>query len=85
MRLQSAILRSGGTADAATIAALSVQVFLDTYATHGVRPDLAREAFRAYSEQSFVARLSASGRRFVLAECEMALSRTGVLFPERIR
>ena len=73
MRLQPTILRSGERDDAVAIAALSVQVFLDTYATDGVRQDLAREAFREYSEQAFVARLSASSRRFVLAERQMAL------------
>ncbi|MFC5498582.1 GNAT family N-acetyltransferase [Caenimonas terrae] len=66
-------LRLGRRSDALTVAALSVQVFLDTYATAGVRPDLAREAFREYSEQAFVERLSMSGCRFVLAEAQDAL------------
>ena len=35
--------------DAVCIAALATQVFLDTYATDGLRPDLAREAFAVYS------------------------------------
>lgn len=60
-------LRRGEPADAATIAALALQVFLDTYATEGVRPDLAREAFRAYSEQAFLPRLRDPDRSFVLA------------------
>lgn len=73
MRMQSVSLRPGTRNDAVTVAALSVQVFLDTYATDGVRPDLAREALREYSEQAFLARLSTSSRRFVLAEDQKAL------------
>ncbi|HVE53812.1 MAG TPA: GNAT family N-acetyltransferase [Ramlibacter sp.] len=66
-------LRPGRPGDAVTVAALAVQVFLDTYATEGVRPDLAREAFRGYSESAFLQRLSAPGRSFVLAETDAAL------------
>ena len=61
-------LRPGAPHDALPIAALAVQVFLDTYATDGVRPDLAREAFREYSPDAFDARLAHPHRRFVLAE-----------------
>ena len=73
MHTQSISLRPGTRDDAVTVAALSLQVFLDTYATDGIRPDLAREAFREYSEQEFLARLSTSSRRFVLAEKQKAL------------
>lgn len=61
-------LRPGAPDDATTIAALAVQVFLDTYATEGIRPDLAREAFTEYSAAAFAARLSEPARRFILAE-----------------
>jgi ribosomal protein S18 acetylase RimI-like enzyme len=54
--------------DSVTIAALSVQVFLDTYATEGIRPDLAREAFSRYSAEAFVARLAEPDRRFLVSE-----------------
>ncbi len=50
-----------------------MQVFLDTYATEGVRPDLEREAFREYSEQAFLARLSDPNCTFVLASAQSAL------------
>lgn len=50
-----------------TVAALATQVFLDTYATGGVRPDLAREAFCEYSEQAFSRRFAETGRQFVIA------------------
>ena len=51
-----------------SISALAIQVFLDTYATEGVRPDLAREALREYAAEAFDARLREPQRRFLLAE-----------------
>ena len=66
-------LRTGTTADAPTIAALAIQVFLDTYATAGVPPDLAREALRDYGVDAFVPRLREPQRRFLLAERGNAL------------
>ena len=60
-------LRAGCLADAVAIAALATQVFLDTYATGGVRPDVAREAFREYSKQAFKVRLEESQRKFIIA------------------
>lgn len=60
-------LRLGTPADALSIAALATQVFLDTYAPEGVRPDLAREAFEVCSPAAFSQRLVAAGRRFILA------------------
>ncbi|HMN45405.1 MAG TPA: GNAT family N-acetyltransferase [Povalibacter sp.] len=61
-------VRVGSVADAEAIAALAIQVFLDTYATEGVRPDLAREAFAEYGHTAFVQRLSQEERIFYLAE-----------------
>jgi diamine N-acetyltransferase len=37
------VLRVAGPADAPRIGVLATQVFLDTYATDGIRPSLARE------------------------------------------
>lgn len=54
-------------ADTEAIAALAMQVFLDTYATDGVLPDLAREALSEYSREMFEQRLHEPGRTFVLA------------------
>jgi diamine N-acetyltransferase len=54
--------------DAVTVAALAVQVFLDTYATEGVRPDLAIEAFETYGVEAFAKRLAEPPRAFILAE-----------------
>ncbi len=66
-------VRSATPGDAATIAALATQVFLDTYATEGVRPDLAHEAFTEYGVDAFASRLREPGRRFLLAEHATAL------------
>ena len=59
--------RIGAAADAVSIAALATQVFLDTYASEGVRPDLAREAFHIYSPEAFAGRLAEPDRVFLLA------------------
>lgn len=60
-------------ADAEPISALAIQVFLDTYATEGVRPDLAREALSEYSREQFEQRLQDPGRTFVLATLGLGL------------
>ncbi|KQV53259.1 hypothetical protein ASC95_10910 [Pelomonas sp. Root1217] len=69
----SITLRAGTPDDATTISALAIQVFLDTYATEGVRPDLAREALREYATEAFDLRLREPQRRFVLAERDTGL------------
>lgn len=61
-------LRPGTPQDDTTIAALAIQVYLDTYAIEGIRPDIAREALRDHSPQAYLARLHRAGSRFVLAE-----------------
>jgi len=66
-------LRLASPSDATTISALSVQVFLDTYATEGVRPDLAIEAFETYSAEAFTKHLAEPERAFILAERETGL------------
>jgi diamine N-acetyltransferase len=61
-------IRVGSVADVETISALAIQVFLDTYATEGVRPDLANEAFAEYGREVFEQRLRQGSRVFYLAE-----------------
>ncbi len=61
-------LRRGVPTDAICIGLLSMQVFLDTYATEGVRPGLAREALSEYSPAQFEQRLRDENRSFILAE-----------------
>jgi diamine N-acetyltransferase len=48
-------------------------VFLDTYATDGVRPDLALEAFEVYSLEQFTKRLDHPQTRFILATKDSGL------------
>jgi GNAT superfamily N-acetyltransferase len=66
-------LRTAAPDDASLIAALAIQVFLDTYASDGIRPDLAREALRDYGVEAFLPRLREPQRRFLLAERAGAL------------
>jgi GNAT superfamily N-acetyltransferase len=66
-------LREAAPADALCIGVLAMQVFLDTYATEGVRPDLAREALAQYSPASFEARIGDPAQSFMLAERSGAL------------
>lgn len=55
-------------ADSLCIGVLATQVFLDTYAADGVRPDLAREVLANYSPSVFEARIRDSSNHFLLAE-----------------
>jgi ribosomal protein S18 acetylase RimI-like enzyme len=71
--VKSLQLRLGESADAITIAAVATHVFLDTYATDGVRPDLAREVFELCSPQAFAAALAQPERRFVVATTDAGL------------
>lgn len=61
-------MRPATPADAPTLSALAIQVFLHTYAPDGVRADLAREAFTVCGEDAFAARLREPHRRILLAE-----------------
>lgn len=54
--------------DALCIGVLAMQVFLDTYATHGIRPDLARAALGVYGVEAFAQRLRDPGAHIVVAE-----------------
>lgn len=60
-------LRGATISDAPAIAALAIQVFLDTYATDRIRPDLAREALDDYGHTAFAQRLAEPGRHVLLA------------------
>ena len=62
--------RSGTPQDALCLGVLATQVFLDTYATNGIRPDLAREALAVYSQKTFAARLADSDICFILAKVQ---------------
>jgi ribosomal protein S18 acetylase RimI-like enzyme len=64
------LLRDARPEDALVIGVLATQVFLDTYATAGVRPALAREVLAHFSTEAINALLAQPQTRFVLAERE---------------
>jgi diamine N-acetyltransferase len=68
MKSAGVTYRAGGADDALCVGVLAMQVFLDTYATGGIRPDLAREALAGYSPEAFAPRLADGDTSFVLAE-----------------
>ena len=51
-------LRPAESGDPLCLSVLATQVFLDTYATEGIRPAIAREALVAYSQEVFASALS---------------------------
>jgi GNAT superfamily N-acetyltransferase len=61
-------LRPATADDALCLGVLGTQVFLDTYATRGIRPTLAREVLAAFSPGSCAALLRGSGSRVCVAE-----------------
>ena len=61
-------LRRANAADAVCLSALATQVFLETYATSGIRPTLAREAESQFSASAFIQRLAKREGRTILAE-----------------
>ena len=61
-------VRLAAARDAQCLSALATQVFLDTYATSGITPALAREAGAQFSVSAFTERLRSSRDRTLLAE-----------------
>ena len=61
-------LRAAEAADAECLSALARQVFLDTYATSGIRLALAREAEAHFSVEAMRQRLADASRHTTLAE-----------------
>lgn len=64
----SITLRAARPDDALCLSVLAMQVFLDTYATEGIRPALAREVLASYSAEVFAAALAAPQARLTVAE-----------------
>jgi GNAT superfamily N-acetyltransferase len=60
--------RAAVDSDALCIGVLATQVFLDTYATDGIRPSIAREVLGHFSPVAVSGLLSAPGTRFIVAE-----------------
>lgn len=61
--------RPATPSDARCLSALSTQVFLDTYATHGINADIAGEVTTLHSERALAARLAAPAVQLRVAEC----------------
>lgn len=61
-------LRPATAADALCIGVLGMQVFLETYAPDGIRPDLAREVLQMLSPETTAAALARDDQRFIVAE-----------------
>ena len=61
-------IRTAELDDALCLSVLATQVFLDTYATDGIRPSLAREVLSSYSLARFAVALSNPSTRIVIAE-----------------
>lgn len=66
--LGSIELRQAVPEDSLCLSVLAMQVFLDTYATEGIRPALAREALSSYSQATFNEATADSRARIVVAE-----------------
>lgn len=60
--------RVAATSDALCIGALATQVFLDTYATGGIRPALAREVREELSTEAVSALVADPDETFIVAE-----------------
>ncbi|MCF5226952.1 GNAT family N-acetyltransferase [Pseudomonas syringae] len=62
--------RDASSADAICLSALGMQVFLDTYATQGIRESIAREALDAFSPQAFTHLLAEPATLIIVAESQ---------------
>ena len=60
--------RPGTAADALCLGVLALQVFLDTYATEGIRPTVAREVLEQFSTEAMRAKLAQPDTHFIVAE-----------------
>jgi diamine N-acetyltransferase len=61
-------LRNATQDDALCLSVLAMQVFLDTYAIYGIRPEIAREVLSSYSQDTFSSAIVASGSHITVAE-----------------
>lgn len=63
-----AVFRMAAPADALCLGVLATQVFLDTYATSGIRPTIAREVNEQLSTSAVATLLADAKYRFIMAE-----------------
>ena len=66
--MNAVTVRSALPEDALCLSVLAMQVFLDTYATQGIRPAIAREVLSAFSQQVFSQAIGSPGARLLCAE-----------------
>ena len=62
------LLRPAQPDDALCLSVLAMQVFLDTYATQGIRPAIAREVLSSFAQAEFDRAIAASDSRIAVAE-----------------
>jgi diamine N-acetyltransferase len=62
--------RTATADDALCLGVLGTQVFLDTYATAGIRPSLAREVQAHFSTDAMLRLLQTPGSELLLVECD---------------
>ncbi len=67
-QLDGVQLRAAEIQDTLCLSVLAMQVFLDTYATQGIRPAIAREVLSGYSQVTFDAALVNPHARLCVAE-----------------
>ncbi|RMN25115.1 GNAT family acetyltransferase [Pseudomonas coronafaciens pv. zizaniae] len=63
-------LREASATDTVCLSALGIQVFLDTYATQGIRESIAREALDAFYPQAFARLLAEPATLIAVAESD---------------
>jgi len=63
-------IRLASPDDALCLSVLAMQVFLDTYATQGIRPAIAREVLSEYSQSSFEEALGSCRSLLAVAESQ---------------
>lgn len=66
--LASIELRRAVPEDSLCLSVLAMQVFLDTYATEGIRPALAREVLSSYSQANFSEAIADPRAQVIVAE-----------------
>ena len=62
------LLRQAEPFDALCLSVLAMQVFLDTYATEGIRAAIAREVLSSYSHEEFSKAIGSRGSHIAVAE-----------------
>ena len=70
MPLPAVSFRVANAADALCIGVLGMQVFLDTYATDGIRPAIAREALESLSPERIETIIRTPNNAFIVAEID---------------